>query len=330
MFKFEGLLLLVRSFQAGNFKHFRKKKGRLASNKLCLLLAKKRMKLAFSLLMKKFLKKLALIVFQLKEYLVSAAYSDFSHSQELDPIKAFSLEIEHSKLERPHYGYICFQAAQLAKRLGKEEVSVLEFGVASGNGLLLLERYAKQVGEAFNLKVHVYGFDTGEGLPSPVDYRDLPYHWQEGFFKMDFDALKLKMSTATLILGDIAETLDSFFDLNPSPIGGIVFDLDYYSSTVNALKVFEKSSNNFLPRVFTYFDDTVGSDIELYGDYTGERLAISEFNSSHSNIKLSPPYYLHVENQRKNWHIMIWICHLFNHPEYNKFISKENQNIPLN
>ena len=36
----------------------------------------------------------------------------------------------------------------------------------------------------------------------------------------------------------------------------------------------------FLPSVFSYFDDIIGSEIELYNDYTGERLAINEFNSN--------------------------------------------------
>ncbi|MCG3146245.1 MAG: hypothetical protein HONDAALG_04132 [Gammaproteobacteria bacterium] len=43
---------------------------------------------------------------------------------------------------------------------------------------------------------------------------------------------------------------------------------------------------------FTYFDDTIGSEIQLYNDYIGERLAIHEFNQTHLDVKLTIPYYL--------------------------------------
>ena len=35
----------------------------------------------------------------------------------------------------------------------------------------------------------------------------------------------------------------------------------------------------FLPRMYCYFDDTIGTETELFNDFTGERLAINEFNS---------------------------------------------------
>ena len=48
----------------------------------------------------------------------------------------------------------------------------------------------------------------------------------------------------------------------------------------------------FLPRVFSYFDDTIGDEVSLYNDFTGERLAINEFNNNNNNIKICEPYHL--------------------------------------
>ena len=47
----------------------------------------------------------------------------------------------------------------------------------------------------------------------------------------------------------------------------------------------------FMPRIFSYFDDTIGSEVELYNDYTGERLAINEFNTNNKDIKICQPYH---------------------------------------
>ena len=80
-------------------------------------------------------------------------------------------------LARPNYAYPVYQAAQLAHGSGEPRVSVIEFGVAGGNGLVAMEQYAEQVEKIFDVKIEVYGFDTTEGLPAPVDYRDLLYHW---------------------------------------------------------------------------------------------------------------------------------------------------------
>lgn len=231
---------------------------------------------------------------------------------------------------RPHYGYLLYQAAQLAAALGEPRVSVLEFGVAGGAGLMSFEHHAQEVEKLFPVKIDLYGFDTGAGLPPPLDYRDLPYHWQEGFFEMDVAALKARLKTAKLVIGDVRDTLDTFFDqYNPAPVGAVSFDLDYYSSTVTALKLFDDAPSQFLPRVYCYFDDVFGGEGELHGDYTGERLAIREFNDSHERVKLSPIYYLHAFPAAPAWHYQMWSAHLFDHRNYNRFVSPNNQQLPI-
>lgn len=72
-----------------------------------------------------------------------------------------------------------------------------------------------------------------------------------------------------------------------APIGFIAFDLDLYSFTVSALKIFDIDNSKILHRVFCYFDDTIGSDGQLRNGYTGELLSISEFNQKHNDRKLS-------------------------------------------
>jgi hypothetical protein len=57
------------------------------------------------------------------------------------------------------------QGVSLAKVLNLPRVSVFEFGVAGGSGLVSLERVAELVEQKTGVGIDVYGFDTGEGFP---------------------------------------------------------------------------------------------------------------------------------------------------------------------
>ncbi|MGO9557833.1 MAG: hypothetical protein ACLPQS_04775 [Acidimicrobiales bacterium] len=232
-------------------------------------------------------------------------------------------------VDRPNYAYCVRQAAQLAKQMGLPRISVIEFGVAGGNGLVALERHALELSAAIGVEIEVYGFDTGRGLPAPTDYRDLPYHWKGGFFEMDVEALRGRLHHAKLILGDIQETLGSFIDVHdPAPIGAVMHDMDLYSSTATGLKLFDTEEKHRLPRIFTYFDDIIGDDVSLYNDYTGERLAIAEFNESHPTQKISQAYNLSCRATAP-WHHQIYIVHDFAHSRYDDFVSRPLQQLPL-
>jgi hypothetical protein len=245
-------------------------------------------------------------------------------------IGSYLFRLNKNALERPHYGYIVYNGALLAKKLGHKRVSVLEFGVAGGNGLLNLEYHAKEVKKILDIDIDIYGFDTGEGLPEPEDYRDLPYHWKAGFFKMDVAAIEKKMEFAKLVFGNINETSKTFFEkYDPAPIAAVSHDFDFYSSTATALKMFDADEKYFLPRVFCYFDDTIGYELVPYNDYTGERLAIKEFNEQRETKKLCVPHYLLARAVQQEWHRQIFIYNDFAHRDYNKFISEENQQLPL-
>jgi len=238
-------------------------------------------------------------------------------------IGSYEWRLKMGTIERPYYGYCVYNAALLAKKLNYKRISVLEFGVAGGAGLLNLEYHAEKISELFGIEIDIYGFDTGEGLPDPVDYRDLPYHWQKGFFKMDVFQLQSRLKKAKLVLGNIKETSRDFFEkYNPAPIGAISYDFDFHSSTVDALNMLDAGEKYYLPRVFCYFDDTMGSEAELYNDYIGQRLAINEFNQSHKEVKLGIPYYLFAKKIIENWYYQIWVCHFFKHSHYNEFVSE--------
>lgn len=246
-------------------------------------------------------------------------------------IKTFNLlsyeeRVAIGAVERPTYAYCIFQAAKLASLLDYKRISILEFGCGGGNGLVAAERHIAQTEMIFNVKLELYGFDMGSGLPQPRDYRDIPHYFKDGLYKMDVDTVQQRLKSAKLVIGDVKETCATFFEkYNPAPIGCVLQDLDYYSSTLDSLSIFDTESTNFLPRVFMYFDDIVGGDVWLSNDYTGERLAINTFNNEHEFQKICENHYL-IEEYRMPWvSSMIRIYHDFNHPRYNDYIAGSEQ-----
>lgn len=135
---------------------------------------------------------------------------------------------------RPQHAFGILRAADEAKRLGLSTVTLVEFGVASGAGLMnmayIAERVTLETGVAFKL----FGFDTGAGMPAPVDYRDHPEYYQAGDFQMDERELRAVLpASATLVLGDLRDTVPRFLEeLSPeAPIGFVTVDVDYYWSS---------------------------------------------------------------------------------------------------
>jgi len=246
-------------------------------------------------------------------------------------IKSFSLgsvefRLSMQALERAEYAFGVRQAIYLASKLQRDRVSVVEFGVGTGNGLKLMEHYASELGRKYGIAVEVYGFDLGTGLPPAEDYRDMPYIWKPGDYRMEADHLQSRLKSAKLILGEVRETVPRFVQGKPAPIGFISFDLDYYSSTVSAFQLFDSPDEIFLPRVVCYFDD-VGSDgWALHCDYVGELRAIREFNERPGEChKLCP---VHIQSPSVNysayWLDRLWIYHRFSHSDYNSYVRGTN------
>ena len=88
---------------------------------------------------------------------------------------------------------------------------------------------------------------------------------------------------------------------------------------MGAFKLLEADCSVLLPRVYCYFDDIMGF---AYSDFTGERLAIKEFNASHSMRKISPiyglRYYLPGPHRGAIWPEKFYIAHLFDHHLYSQ------------
>jgi len=220
---------------------------------------------------------------------------------------------------KPHYAWGVVQAAGLAQVLGLHHISVIEFGVAGGNGLVALQDIAARAETLFEIKIDVYGFDTGVGLPKPTDYRDMPHFFAEGFYTMDSAKLHSRLHKGTLRLGEIKNTISEFIDSKPAPVGFISFDLDFYSSTKDAFALFEAKQDLFLPRIYCYFDDILGFS---YSEFTGELLAISEFNAGHAMRKISKiqglAHFLPPGPPRM-WAEQFYLAHIFDHESYGRY-----------
>lgn len=233
----------------------------------------------------------------------------------------------------PQYAYGLLHGVFLARALGLDAIAVLELGVAGGNGLLELERLSATLGEEAGVAVQSVGFDLGTGMPEPVDHRDMPYIWQRGFFRMDEDLLRSRLTSARLIIGDIAETGAAFMAEGPAPLGFISFDLDYYSSTAAAMSaLLEEPTERYLPRVLCYFDDTVGPHEELHSEFTGELLAIREFNARHDMRKLAKIHGLRYKLAPLDepWIEGMYVLHLFDHAQYDRYVYPDpDRQFPL-
>jgi hypothetical protein len=249
-------------------------------------------------------------------------------------IKKFSLlsyadRLSIGLVDRPPYGHCILRAAKLAHSLEYPRISVVEFGCAGGNGLLNAEWHITEVMKIFPVEIELYGFDLGSGLPRPKDYRDMPYYFRHGLYKMDRTSLEKKLTRARLVIGDVEDTCGTFFnDYDPAPIGCIFYDLDFYSSTSAALKLQDADSSHFLPRVLMYFDDVIGNnETWLCNNFTGERLAIHEFNRDHNTRKISKDYYLPTKYPSQWWVEHMYVYHDFAHPKYNDFVAGEEQKL---
>ncbi len=205
------------------------------------------------------------------------------------PVSLFSrfqafFKQSYLQVDHPHYALGLLDAAQRARSRGYDRISALEFGVAGGRGLVALDLYAREVGRLVGLTIDVYGFDTGEGLPAPVDYRDCTQLWIGGDYQMDVEALRGRLHDAQLVLGDIRDTTKTFLaEFDPAPVAFMSVDVDLYSPTVAILDMLRADDTWFTPTVTMFFDD-VFVDLE----FQGEALAIREFNASSETIKISP------------------------------------------
>lgn len=218
---------------------------------------------------------------------------------------------------RPHYHSIIYECTQTALKLKLKKISIIELGVAGGNGLLTIEKYCRKLSKKYQIEYEIYGFDFGDaaGLNYTENPKDLPYFIGEGQFKMDYEKLKKKLTKSKLILGDIKDTVKEFSEkYQPAPIAAIFFDLDYYTSTINAFEIFKYSDNFLLPRIICYFDDLQPH----VNNFSGEIAAINEFNKNNEKMKIAKDYGTTLNYFYGPWEEEVYILHKFNHKDYLK------------
>jgi hypothetical protein len=238
-------------------------------------------------------------------------------------VGSYIYRMHFDAVPKPSYAFGIYSAALQAKALGIDRMLSIEFGVAGGNGLVAMEEAAIEIGNEMNIEIDVFGFDLVSGLPPNRNYQDLKYWFVPGSFSMDVEKLKSRLRKATLVLGDIRETIPKFLSDNNKQIGFCSFDLDYYSSTKEAFRIFEGASLSRLPRVICYFDDIIGvSDLTIHCDRVGQLCAIKEFNAENTSKYLYPIFGLGGKRPiHSDWNEQIYAMHDFAHPQYNNVVN---------
>lgn len=231
-------------------------------------------------------------------------------------VGSYRAKIACDLVVRQQNAYGILKAADYARSLGVRRVSILEFGVAAGAGLMNMAEIARRVTKETGVLFSLYGFDTGTGMPPPTDYRDHPDMYQQGEFGMDVAALRKALpANASLILGAMSETVHEFAARlsADAPIGFVSVDVDYYSSAACALEVFSESPEKYLPVTVVYFDDIYD---ERHNASCGELLSIEEFNQAHKLRRIEQ--YRLLENsrifRRADWIKRIYFLHVLDHP----------------
>lgn len=216
---------------------------------------------------------------------------------------------------RDWYAYPLLVAAAQAERMGLKRLTAIEFGVWRGEGLLNLASLALILADCTGISIDVVGFDTGAGLPSVADWRDHPELWYSGELVMpDPDALKARLPEhCRLILGDIKDTLGPFLETvtSEAPIGFIALDVDTYSSSVDALKVFDAPAASLLPATVLYLDDSYINIMQ--SEFAGEALAVDHFNQRSALRKIGAKK-IRPGWPEKAWHHAMYFAHIFDHP----------------
>jgi hypothetical protein len=219
--------------------------------------------------------------------------------------------------ERYLWGVI--QAAYLATSLDVERISLLEFGVGRGDGIVLLERAAGIVERRLGVGLDVIGFDIGTGVPEPKDPRDMPQMYVPNLYRMDVEGTRARLERAELLIGPLTETVPQFVGREPAPVGFAALDFGDYNGTLTGLGFLDGAPPSLLPRVHLYFANVLGL---TFGDCVGERAAIAEHNRRTESRPISPMFglrhYVPRRFRNSSWPERYYMAHLFDHPDYGR------------
>jgi hypothetical protein len=229
---------------------------------------------------------------------------------------SYRARVNWDLIMRPHYAFGILRAADVARELGVRRVTLVEFGVASGGGLMNMAAIARHVAEITGVQFVIHGFDTGTGMPPARDYRDHPDLYQQGDFGMDSEALqRILPDNVHLHLGPLHVTVPQFVERlgTAAPLGFVALDVDYYSSTVDALAAFRGDPRSYLPLVVVYADDV---NLDQHNSACGEFLAIAEFNASMPLRPIEQNAFLEHSRifRRPSWIKQTYFAHILDHP----------------
>lgn len=213
------------------------------------------------------------------------------------------------------YAFCMARAADNARELGYQRMTVCELGVAGGNGLLACEYLAECLQTETGVASQMYGFTLPSGIPAPSSVYDEPFKRKAGFYATDVTALTARLRRTQLVLGDVVDTCQDFRPMDDAPISCLLFDLDYYTSTKAAFSLFDIPAHLRLPRILCYFND-VGHE------HVGVLKAVAEFNGSHQNQKIS---WRHNVPYIQPWRDKIYDFYDFEHPDYAKPIHADDR-----
>jgi hypothetical protein len=238
-------------------------------------------------------------------------------------------KINFDTVLRPQHAYSLLEAADIAKKEGLKTISVAEFGVATGSGLFNIAFIAKRISKMTGINFKIYGFDTGKGMPPAIDYRDHPEQYEEGDFKMDFEALRKKLpEDVTLILGEVGMTVKQFIETLPAtePLGFISVDVDYYYSTKDAFKVLSGKPEQYLPITIIYMDDIA---LKTHNHGAGQLLAVNEFNEENKFRKIERHAFFLTWRifQRASWIKKIHFLHVMDHKSRSEIRNSKTKRV---
>jgi hypothetical protein len=233
---------------------------------------------------------------------------------------SYSTKIDFDLIRPRKYAFPILEAARFAKEQGIRCTTIIEFGVATGTGLLAMCEVAANVTRETGINFSVIGFDTGSGMPAPRDYRDHPDLYQAGDFPMNQEQLRRRLPpNGRLIIGDLKYTVTEFLEqLTPDqPIGFAAVDVDYYSSALEAFKIFSgPDPAKYLPLTLIYLDDIV---LPSHSRFTGELLAVEHFNQNNAMRKIDEHRFLRSQRifKQPQWIDQIFLLHVLDHPIMN-------------
>ena len=200
---------------------------------------------------------------------------------------------------RQQYAFPILYAADAAKQCGYKAVTIIEFGVAGGAGLLNMCRIAdaRAQPQASSLVFSVSIPEKACRRPSTIAIFQKSF--QAGDFPMDVERLKRALPDfAELVIGDIVDTVPEFLDSlsGETPIAFVAVDVDYYSSAKKALRVLTGRPESYLPIVPVYLDD-IGVDGSTRGlaSCLPWRNSIAKTSSARSRPL---PYFAHAASSR--------------------------------